>query len=244
MLGRTNTGGGGGGVNYQVVGNPQPSNPKGNIIWINTNVKITGHYLQPTQPDNMQPGEVWISTGTTSLVTFNALKKNTVMVCPISAKQMQSGKLVDVTAKSWLNGKWVDWITYLFKNGKEYTELTGGWTTSGYSFGGTAFGSVINDGNELVVSYVSGSTWGGVGTNNKVHLRTGTLFAAGVADAAVGEKYSSVRITATKETTTENLIAYVALSPGTFAVSLPIDEEGDYYISFLGVTKVSEVRHE
>lgn len=112
--GTGNIGGSSGGLNFKVVGNPQPANPKENTIWLNTDVKITGYHFAAKQPE-MQPGEVWISTGTDSHVAFNALKKGgTVIVYPISAKQMgQDGVLMDVTAKSWLNGEWVEWITIL-----------------------------------------------------------------------------------------------------------------------------------
>ena len=123
--------GGGASLNFKVVGNPQPTNPKENTIWVNTDVEIPNWYFSATQPENMQPGEVWISTGTSSTVAFNALKKGgTVMVYPISAKQMgQDGVLVDVTAKSWQNGAWVDWIPTgaLYYKGNECEPATGGW---------------------------------------------------------------------------------------------------------------------
>lgn len=130
-------GGSGGGLNFKVVGNPQPVNPKENTIWLNTDVKITGYSFAAEQPENLQPGEVWISTGTSSTIAFDALKKNTLMVYPLSAKQMgQDGVLVDVTAKSWQNGEWVDlWEGTLYDSGNEYEFITGGWTTSGFTYG-------------------------------------------------------------------------------------------------------------
>ena len=123
-------------LNFEVVGNPQPANPKENTIWLNTDVDITGQYLQAEQPEGMAEGEVWISTGTASQFAFNALKKGgTVMVYPISAKQMQGGTLVDVTAKSWQDGEWVEWFkgVYLL-NGTDYCDnVTGGWTSAVYN---------------------------------------------------------------------------------------------------------------
>ena len=116
-------GGSGGGLNFKVVGNPQPANPKENTIWLNTDVDITGHYLQAEQPAEMAEGEVWISTGTASQVAFNAAKKGTVMVYPISAKQYVSGAWVDKTAKIYQNGEWVDWINYLYNAGTEYVSF-------------------------------------------------------------------------------------------------------------------------
>ena len=61
-------------------------------------------------------GTLWIQSGASSPVAFNALKKNGITVYPISAKQYVSGAWVDKTAKSYQGGAWVDWITsvYLF----------------------------------------------------------------------------------------------------------------------------------
>lgn len=140
MIGRTNTGGGGGGLNFKVVGGTAaPSNPKGNMIWLNTSVPITGYYFSVTQPENMLPGEVWVYIGTSSTVAFSATKKNPVMVYPISASQYVDGALVGVGAYSYQNGKWVSWITYLYRAGDECTDLTGGWQ-------GRAWASVAGDG--------------------------------------------------------------------------------------------------
>lgn len=108
---------------------------KVNEIGIITSTPMTGWYFAAEQPE-MQPGEVWISTGTSSTVAFNALKKGgTVMVYPISAKQMgQDGVLVDVTAKSWQNGEWVDWITFTYiVGGEEQVVFTGANCSCSYS---------------------------------------------------------------------------------------------------------------
>lgn len=67
-----------------------------------------------------EEGTVWVTTGASSPVAFNALKKNSVMVYPMSAKQYIGGSWVDKTAKSYQGGAWVDWIkySYLFKSGE------------------------------------------------------------------------------------------------------------------------------
>lgn len=114
-------GGGGTALNFRVVGGTTaPANPAENTIWVNTGITITGHYFQTEQPENMQPGEVWISTGTNNAVAFDALKKGTIMVYPISAKQMLEEALVDRTAKIYQNGEWVELAPrrmYLIKDG-------------------------------------------------------------------------------------------------------------------------------
>lgn len=116
-------------LNYKVIGGTtEPGNPKENTIWLNTDKKITGHYFSATEPEKMAEGEVWISTGTSSPASFNALEKNTITVYPLRAKQMVSGALVDVKAKSWQNGEWVEWYTFLLKDGNDFKDITGGWT--------------------------------------------------------------------------------------------------------------------
>ena len=128
MLGRTNTGGGGsGGLNFQVIGGTTaPSNPKENMIWVNTSTKITSYIFSAPQPTG-SAGMVWIDTGTSSPVEFNALKKNGIQVYPISARQYTGGAWVYKTAKSWQGGAWVDWIRSLFYYGDTFDGITGGY---------------------------------------------------------------------------------------------------------------------
>ena len=135
MLGRTNTGGcgGGGGLNFQVIGGTTaPSNPKENTIWVDTDVEITGWDFSAAEPANPAEGMVWFSVGTASTVAFNALKKNSVMVYPLSAKQYVGGAWVDKTAKSYRGGAWVAWWNgQLYDRGNTYTSVTGGYSAYG-----------------------------------------------------------------------------------------------------------------
>ena len=80
---------------------------------------------------------VWFPTGTSSVVAFNALKKDTIMVYPLSAKQYINGAWVEVTAKSYQGGEWVDWWNgELYTPGNEWSNFTGGWTARGWIDGG------------------------------------------------------------------------------------------------------------
>lgn len=120
-IGRTNAGGAGGAaLNFEVVGGtPVPANPKENTIWINTSTPITDWVFSAEQPE-AATGRVWIFTGTSSTVEFNALKKNGIQVYPISAKQYISGKWVDKTAELYQGEKWLSLLTDLviFEAGK------------------------------------------------------------------------------------------------------------------------------
>ena len=130
MIGRTNTGGGGG-LNFKVVGGTTaPSNPKENMIWVNTSTKITSYIFSATKP-TAASGRVWFSTSTPSLVEFNALKKNGIQVYPTSAKQYVDGAFVSIEAHCYQNGEWnqfsMSWDGTLYNAGDQYTGITGGW---------------------------------------------------------------------------------------------------------------------
>lgn len=117
-------------LNFKVVGGTTvPANPKENMIWVNTDRKITGYYFTSLQPENMAEGEVWFAIGITSRVEFNALKENGIQVYPISVKQYVGGAWVDVAVKIYQNGTWSVLITdtYLYNNGDFCEDVTGGW---------------------------------------------------------------------------------------------------------------------
>lgn len=169
------SGGGGAALNFKVVrydpGAELPASAAENIIAVFTNVDIAGWYFSPTQPENMKQGEVWFLTGASSSVAFNALKKNSIEVCPIYAKQYVNGELVSVEAKTYQNGKWIDWITYLFNNGDECIDITGGWTSEGFTFGTTKVVEAVNSGSLIRMEY-SGSGIVAIikGTKEKINL--------------------------------------------------------------------------
>ena len=107
-------------LNFDVVGGTsQPRNPKENTIWVNTANNITGWYFSATQPENMEEGEVWLATGASSELAFNALKKNDIYVYPLKAAQYVDGELKEVTAKFYQGGEWRLLVheLYLYNNG-------------------------------------------------------------------------------------------------------------------------------
>ena len=144
MIGRTNAGGGGGGLNFKVVGGTsQPVNPKENTIWVNTDTGISGWVFSAEEPGEHAEGMVWIYTGISSAVDFNALKKNGIQVYPVSAKQYVGGAWVSVTAQTYQDGAWKGWITYLYNTGDEWTDLTGGGVATATKPAGTGSTAVI-----------------------------------------------------------------------------------------------------
>lgn len=119
-------GGGGTGLNFKVVGGTsQPTNPRENTIWVNTSTSITSYVFSVTQPAG-SAGMVWFQIGTSSSVPFNALKKNTLRVYPMSCKQYVSGSWVAKTAKTYLSSTWTDWSVelYFVKSGVKNADQT------------------------------------------------------------------------------------------------------------------------
>lgn len=217
-------------LNVKVVGNPQPANPKENTIWLNTDRKITGYFFSATQPENMTEGNVWIMTGKTSTVGFSATKKNLIMVYPLNATQMVSGALVDVPARSYQNGEWVDWITYLYNNGDECTDITGGW----YSFNwlterGT--GSVTKNADSVTLTCTK-NTAIEYGTVNKINLSAYSKIELKASDYTQGTSRILLcvrNVTGTGISDT-GLVANQAIQADT--VSLDVSGlSGEYYVS-------------
>lgn len=119
-------GAGGTSLNYKVI-TVKPSSPKANDIWVNTSKKITDHVFSLEEPAKVE-GRVWFLTTTISTVKFNALKKNTIIVYPTSAKQCVNGNWIDVPFQTWIDGAWKEAYTYLFRSGDQCTDITGGWS--------------------------------------------------------------------------------------------------------------------
>lgn len=78
-----------------------------------------------------EAGEVWITTGASSSVPFNALKKNSIMAYPLSASQYIDGAWVKKSASMYKNGGWTVFSVvelYLYDAGDACTADSGGWS--------------------------------------------------------------------------------------------------------------------
>ena len=117
------------GTNFSVVGGiTQPATPQENTVWVNTDTEITSWAFSVAEPENKTEGMVWIATGT-SQVVFDALKKNSIMVHPESAKQYISGAWVSKVIQLYQNGQWLDfWDGVALNPSNPNDQFTGGWT--------------------------------------------------------------------------------------------------------------------
>lgn len=101
------TGGGGAPLNFKVVGGTStPSSPEENTIWVNTSTEISRWLFSPIEPTSPKEGMVWFFANTSSSVTFNALKKDNIRLCPTVTKQYENSTWVTKTAQGYQNGKW------------------------------------------------------------------------------------------------------------------------------------------
>ena len=117
-----------GSMNLTVIGSTStPQSPKENTIWIKTSTTISDWAFSASAPIAAE-GLVWIKTGTSSTIAFNASPKGVVMIYPLQASQYINGAWVTVEAKSYIGGEWKTWFTYLYNNGG--TDISGGFQAS------------------------------------------------------------------------------------------------------------------
>ena len=233
-----NVGGGSNGaaLNFKVVGNPQPSLPSENTIWVNTDTPITGYEFSATEPVEPIEGLVWISTGTSSPVEFNALKKNGIQVYPLSAKQYVSGAWVDKTAKSYQNGEWVDWWNgELFENGNQFESVTGGWVKKSLTCGSRPNNGTVTIGTNIVTD--SGGSDGYISaiatTKNAIDL-TNVSSITMVVESVSGSQNLSVHSNDTGIDIYNNASAKISFNnAGTYSLDVS-SLNGMFYISVGG----------
>ena len=139
----------GGGLNFEIVGGTeQPTNPKENTIWVNTEHSITSWAFSLNEPKSTDNGMVWFKIGQ-SKVSFNALKQNTIQVNLNKAQQFVSGKWESVEFTVYQDGAWTDAGLVLYNYGDECTDVTGGWVFSHARWNGDTMGE---KGQEALIS--------------------------------------------------------------------------------------------
>jgi hypothetical protein len=221
-------------LNFEIVGNPKPNNPKEGTVWIDTDEEITGWIFSPTEP-TAEDGKVWISFGIGGEVSFNALKKNGIVLYITEAHQYISGAWVKKTAKIYQGGEWKNLIVLLFNNGDQAEDITGGWGfDNGYANGGCT-GSV---GNTLKMNAITpGSSTG----NYYAGMKTNKVFPT---NGATTLNIHFVSISA-KNGNSGNPAFFVSNVAGgdvdNFLVSYTNLEKTDWTLS-IDISKISNIR--
>lgn len=125
--GTGNLGGGSGGLNFKIVSYATESElladtPKENTIGVVPYVDFTNWVFIATEPAEPEVGMLWFGVGDSSPLEFNAIKKNTLQVYPISAKQYVSNKWKDIHVFSYDGEMWRKLTIPILSLFKEFTE--------------------------------------------------------------------------------------------------------------------------
>lgn len=120
--------------NFTVVGGTSfPGSPQENTIFVDTSTNITGWCMGWSLPDSPENGTVFLSEVSLSGVHFNAVKNNGLWLYLSSCMQYINNEWVTKTAYIYQKGAWIPFKTYLYKNGEEFADITGGWNITNKS---------------------------------------------------------------------------------------------------------------
>lgn len=234
--GTGNLGGGSGGLNFSVKaygsGDSIPLSAKDNEIAVITNENISGWSFSPFAPDNATNGFLWIYSGNTGSVYFNALKKNSIVIFPGSVMQFANNGWEYVDAYIYQSGEWIQfsmaWNGYYFGNGEQYENVTGGWTSDGYKYWANTM-KAATVGTTLRTTSDGANTASMIGTATPVDLTdVNTIYLT--VDSAYGT--AQFRIMATKEVSLDDLS--VSLSSGEVSVDVS-SLTGNYYLAIASI---------
>lgn len=246
MIGRTNAGGsGGGGLNLKVVGGTtQPATTRENTIWVNTTTAITGYVLSPTQPETGTEGLVWLKTADTG-VEINVGRKNAVLLHLADGKLYTGGAWANVEGWVYAGASWTQFAwqrLYLFKDGVDNTELTGGWTNKNWKVYSSGTGTVsIADGKINFAGHSNG--YPGGGTVNAIALDSFKKLAA-VITCNNSSGMSLFGISKSKIVDPKSWVAGVQTGTGqhiNLTVAIDLNNPGTCYIGFGRISSVKEV---
>lgn len=244
MIGRTNAGGSGGGLNLKVVGGTtQPANPRENTIWIKTTTAITGYVLSPTQPETGTEGLVWLKTANTG-VEINVGRKNAVLLHLEDGKLYTGGSWANIEGWVYTGASWTQFAwnrLYLFKDGVDNTELTGGWTNNGWKVYSSHAGTVSIADGQINFNQPSNGYRGG-GTENAINLN-GFKSLSAVMTCNNSSGAALFGISKSKVCNPSSWVAGTQTSgvKNDFTVSIDLNNPGSCYIGFGRVVSVREV---
>lgn len=221
-------------LNFKVVANAtEPSNPKENTIWVNPPVAMTGWEMRYGEPTGNE-GLVWIRTGTTSAVPFNALKKNNVAVYPLFAYQYVSGAWVSIPAKIYSDGAWKEWVQYIYNVGKINTTLTGGLKAYAYrpSSSGSSIGVPTVTLGDTYITLTEADDYAGMySTESKANLTDVSAIKIDVSSLTVGASGSYVRLGVVSDRKDDYTPVAAKTISGKGTASLDVSElTGSYYV--------------
>ena len=249
MIGRTNAGGGSGGGGIELTILPRltrPERPSVNTLWVETAEQVTDYIFSAVEPESPENGLLWITLtneGTSEVIS--PVDKEWVVMRVSGAKLRVNGEWVFLASYIYRDGAWRSFTDsesgyFLFKDGEQYSDITGGWASFPYSAGSgyspqTLSIDTSNNGLSITMSGSPRSSF--IGTNNKIDLTDYTTLEMEFSEALCsvsGGGALQVTIYSDKGHTkaaTGDIIA----TNGTVTLSRSIDVSslnGEYYVGF------------
>lgn len=156
-------------TNFSIMGSAtEPANPKENTIWIETDVVI-GEYqfsaIQPTSRANgaaLQNGDVWIKTAEKSNVTINVLKKNAINENLVAVYQYVNSDWSKKESLIYINNNWTKFGDEIIIPNGTIPLIVEQQANCHITVGTDKITNTTNINN--------GSTYGSVGTKNKIDV--------------------------------------------------------------------------
>jgi hypothetical protein len=161
------------GLNFKIIGGTsQPTNPVGNILWVETSVEITNWAFSYEQPAGKE-GKIWIHDLATGQLTLDMLENNSIILSPTYCQQYINGQWVEKKAYVYQNSSWTRLNRlpqYIYNNGDQCESITGGWSTStSSSTNSYTSAALTSDSMSLATGYDSkGYTYASANTKNKI----------------------------------------------------------------------------
>lgn len=180
-------------------------------------------------------GQVWIKPNYNSAVAFEALKnkgKNIVILQPGEVYMFteSGGWKLQSECKIYQGGAWkalevaeATWDGYYFKNGEQYTDITGGWSTDGWGNSGT---TTVDS--TIVVSAFNNQL-AVVSTKNTVDLSNAKKLWFDSPKGNNGSGNGYLCLTSAKSITSATIVTSVQINAGRGSVDVS-SLSGKYYI--------------
>ena len=113
-------------------------------VWINTATPISGWAYSSAEPVNPEEGKVWLIAG--EGIALDTLVNGNIAICPAGAKQYVGGVWTAVEGRINRGGEWAATeppCIYLYNNGDECVDVSGGFVSHAYKPNGISSTSVI-----------------------------------------------------------------------------------------------------
>lgn len=177
-------------------------------------------------------GQIWVKTDTSGSIFIDAIKgKNEAIVDPVAAYEyFTNNGWVNRDAEVYQYGAWkvleTPWDGYYFKDGEQYTDITGGWSTDGWTNTGTVTAS-----DTIAVSAPASSHFAAISTKNTVDLTDANTLWFDSPNGNNGYGYGYLCVTSAKSVASaDDIKASVQVKAGRGSVDVS-SLSGKYYIT-------------